>query len=99
MSEREPCGSRWTAPGAVREEDQVRLAGAGDRPVVVRADSLVGRRISNRTAGFQASADVTPLVRRRGPGTYTLTRTAAGPARASAAMGGWALVVVYEHPK
>ncbi|WP_409059448.1 DUF3344 domain-containing protein [Streptomyces sp. SYP-A7185] len=64
----------------------------------VRADTLVGHRTANGADAFQASADVTPLVRASGAGLYTVAQVnvAMGHSKAGA-WGGWTLVVAYEN--
>ncbi|MER6053147.1 hypothetical protein ABT168_37890 [Streptomyces sp. NPDC001793] len=65
----------------------------------IRAEGPIGRRTTARSDDYQAAADVTPLVRRGGAGTYTVARAASGSSRAGArARGGWVLVVAYENP-
>ncbi|MFG2500403.1 DUF3344 domain-containing protein [Streptomyces sp. NPDC048441] len=65
----------------------------------VKADTLVGHRTANGADAFQASADVTPLVRASGAGLYTVAQVnvAMGNSKAGA-WGGWTLVVAYENP-
>ncbi|MCK7625322.1 DUF3344 domain-containing protein [Streptomyces sp. RS10V-4] len=78
---------------------RVLLAGPGGRYRTVRADGVIGRRTTYRTDAYQASADVTALVRRGGPGAYTVAQVAAAEGRSRAGTwGGWALVAVYAHP-
>lgn len=64
----------------------------------VKADTLVGHRTANGADAFQASADVTPLVRASGAGLYTVAQVnvAMGHSKAGA-WGGWTLVVAYEN--
>lgn len=64
----------------------------------VRADTLVGHRTANGADAFQASADVTGLVRAAGAGLYTVAQVnvAMGNSKAGA-WGGWTLVVAYEN--
>ncbi|MFC8128410.1 DUF3344 domain-containing protein [Streptomyces sp. NPDC057302] len=64
----------------------------------VQADTLVGHRTANGADAFQASADVTRLVRESGAGMYTVAQVnvAMGHSKAGA-WGGWTLVVAYEN--
>ncbi|MEV0318842.1 DUF3344 domain-containing protein [Streptomyces sp. NPDC050658] len=64
----------------------------------VTADTMVGHRTANGADAFQASADVTPLVRSSGAGLYTVAQVnvAMGHSKAGA-WGGWTLVVAYEN--
>ncbi|GGW92017.1 hypothetical protein GCM10010341_11540 [Streptomyces noursei] len=106
-----PAGSRvryarlyWGGdlrPGGPRAATgQVLLAGPRGRYEEVRADGPIGRRSTARTDTYQASADVTALVRRGGPGTYTVARAATGHRAARAGTrGGWVLVAAYENPR
>ncbi|MGG2462904.1 hypothetical protein ACO0M4_24330 [Streptomyces sp. RGM 3693] len=87
---------RTGGPAAARDAGQVLLAGPRGRYQEVRADSPIGRRTTARTDDYQASADVTAVVRRGGPGGYAVARPAPERGRAR---GDWALVVAYENPK
>ncbi|GGZ78527.1 DUF3344 domain-containing protein [Streptomyces echinoruber] len=63
----------------------------------VLADTVVGHRTALGADAFQASADVTRLVRVSGPGMYTVAQVNAAMGRSAAgAWGGWTLVVAYE---
>ncbi|MFD9205173.1 hypothetical protein ACFVZM_02705 [Streptomyces sioyaensis] len=76
------------------------VAGPGGRYRTVRADTVAGHRGRAAADGFQASADVTGLVRRSGPGAYTVARTKGAKAPSAAGgWGGWTLVAVYENAK
>lgn len=70
--------------------------GGSYRPVI--ADTPVGHRVADGADAFQASADVTGLVRSAGSGSYTVAQVnvAMGHSRAGA-WGGWTLVVAYEN--
>ncbi|MFI1305529.1 hypothetical protein [Streptomyces sioyaensis] len=85
---------------AAGKNGRVLVAGPGGRYRTVRADTVAGHRGRAAADGFQASADVTGLVRRSGPGAYTVARTkgAKGPS-AAGGWGGWTLVAVYENAK
>jgi hypothetical protein len=63
----------------------------------VLADTVIGHRTSSGADAYQASADVTPIVRKSGPGTYTVAQLNVAMGRSAVgAWGGWTLVVVYE---
>ncbi|KUL53126.1 hypothetical protein ADL22_04435 [Streptomyces sp. NRRL F-4489] len=88
------AGGHRTGPDPAR----VLLAGPGGRYRPVRADGAIGHRTTPRADTYQASADVTALVRQGGPGPYTVARATGARAR-TASWGGWALVAVYTHPR
>ncbi|GAA2662265.1 hypothetical protein [Streptomyces lunalinharesii] len=91
---------RGGGPTAARDAGQVLLAGPRGRYEAVRAEGPLGRRSTGRTDDYQASADVTPLVRQGGAGPYAVARPAPGHRRArGAARAGWTLVVAYENPR
>ncbi|RVU27514.1 DUF3344 domain-containing protein [Streptomyces antnestii] len=63
----------------------------------VLADSLVGHRVAGGADAYQASADVTRLVRASGGGSYTVAQIDVAKGRSAAgACGGWTLVAAYE---
>ncbi|MDC7338866.1 hypothetical protein [Streptomyces lydicus] len=79
---------------------RVLIAAPGGRYRELRADTLTGHRTTSATDGYQASADVTRLVRRSGAGAYTVAQIDAATGRSRAgAWGGWTLVAVYENKK
>ncbi|GGU88808.1 hypothetical protein GCM10010211_64150 [Streptomyces albospinus] len=79
---------------------RVLLAVPGGRSKEVRADGAIGHRRTSQFDAYQASADVTGLVRQSGPGRYTVARMGAAEGRSRAgAPGGWTLVAVYENTK
>lgn len=91
---------RGGGPAAARDAGQVLLAGPRGRYEAVRAEGPLGRRSTGRTDDYQASADVTPLVRQGGAGPYAVARPAPGHRRArGTGRAGWALVVAYENPR
>ncbi|MFM9693597.1 DUF3344 domain-containing protein [Streptomyces europaeiscabiei] len=64
----------------------------------VLADSVVGHRVARGADAFQASADVTELVRSSGSGLYTVAQVNVAMGRSAAgAWGGWTLMVAYEN--
>ncbi|MGD3110353.1 hypothetical protein [Streptomyces sp. YGL11-2] len=93
-------GLRAGGPQSAGDAGRVLLAGPGGRSDEVRADSAIGHRHLSRFDGYQASADVTALVRRSGPGGYTVTRAGKATGRSRAGTpDGWTLVAVYENKK
>ncbi|GAA3138061.1 hypothetical protein GCM10010449_67930 [Streptomyces rectiviolaceus] len=81
-----------------KDNGKALIAEPGGNYQDVRADTLVGHRTANGADAFQASADVTPLVRSGGAGLYTVAQVnvAKGHSKAGA-WGGWTLVVAYEN--
>ncbi|MFJ7422868.1 DUF3344 domain-containing protein [Streptomyces uncialis] len=80
-----------------RDNGRVLVAEPGGSYKEVLADSVVGHRIAGGADAFQASADVTGLVRSGGTGLWTVAQVnvAMGHSQAGA-WGGWTLVVAYE---
>jgi hypothetical protein len=79
------------------DNGRVLIAEPGGAYKEVVADTLVGHRVARGADAFQASADVTKLVRSSGPGLYTVAQVNVASGRSAAgAWGGWTLVVVYE---
>ncbi|MWA13367.1 DUF3344 domain-containing protein [Streptomyces sp. BA2] len=80
-----------------RDNGKALIAEPGGSYRDVRADTLAGHRTADGADAFQASADVTRLVRSGGPGLYTVAQVnvAMGHSKAGA-WGGWTLVVAYE---
>ena len=66
----------------------------------LKADTVRTHRRADGADAYQASANVTSLVRRSGPGKYTVAQlnVAMGHSKAGA-WGGWTLVVAYENKK
>ncbi|HEY8981903.1 MAG TPA: DUF3344 domain-containing protein [Streptomyces sp.] len=62
------------------------------------ADTVTGHRVAGGADAFQASADVTKLVRESGSGMWTVAQVnvAMGKSKAGA-WGGWTLVVAYDN--
>lgn len=81
------------------DNGRVLIAEPGGQYKVLRADSLMGHRVSNHDDAFTASADVTELVRDSGSGSYTIAdiNIAMGHSD-TGSWGGWTLVAAYEHP-
>lgn len=83
-----------------KDNGRVLIAEPGGEYKAVLADTVVGHRVAGGADAFQASADVTKLVRESGSGLYTVAQinTAMGKS-AAGAWGGWTLVVAYEKPQ
>ncbi|MFC4506778.1 MULTISPECIES: DUF3344 domain-containing protein [Streptomyces] len=81
------------------DNGRVLIAEPGGRYKAVLADTLVGHQVAAGADAFQASADVTDLVRSSGRGLYTVAQVNVAMGRsAPGAWGGWTLVVAYENP-
>ncbi|MFG2571283.1 DUF3344 domain-containing protein [Streptomyces sp. NPDC048481] len=82
-----------------RDNGRVLIAEPGGAYKAVLADTVVGHRTAHGADAFQASADVTKLVRASGRGLYTVAQINVAMGRsATGAWGGWTLVVAYENP-
>jgi len=80
-----------------KDNGRVLIAEPGGQYKEVLADTLVGHRTAQGADAFQASADVTKLVRESGSGLYTVAQVNVAMGRSTAgAWGGWTLVVAYE---
>ncbi|MFI0241643.1 DUF3344 domain-containing protein [Streptomyces sp. NPDC016845] len=80
-----------------RDNGRVLVAEPGGRYKEVLADRAIGHRAAGGADAFQASADVTDLVRGAGPGLYTVAQMNIAKGRSDAgAWGGWTLVAAYE---
>ncbi|OEJ32370.1 DUF3344 domain-containing protein [Streptomyces subrutilus] len=79
---------------------RVLVAEPGGAYKEVLADTVMGHRTDAGSDAYQASADVTPLVRKGGAGMWTVAQLniAMGHSEAGA-WGGWTLVAAYEHPR
>ncbi|MEU6549894.1 DUF3344 domain-containing protein [Streptomyces sp. NPDC046915] len=81
------------------DNEKVLIAEPGGEYKPLRADTVVGHRAADGAEAFQASADVTQLVRDSVPGMYTVAQVNVAMGRSEAgAWGGWTLVVAYENP-
>ena len=79
------------------DNGRVLIAEPGGQYKEVLADTVVGHRVARDADAFQASADVTRLVRSSGAGAYTVAQVNVATGRSAAgAWGGWTLVVAYE---
>ncbi|MFD3501953.1 DUF3344 domain-containing protein [Streptomyces sp. NPDC058676] len=81
------------------DNGRVLIAEPGGDYQELLADTVVGHRVAEGADAFQASADVTKLVRDSSPGLYTVAQVNVASGRSAAgAWGGWTLVVAYENP-
>ncbi|MGW4202118.1 DUF3344 domain-containing protein [Streptomyces sp. NPDC004726] len=80
------------------DNGRVLIAEPGGAYKEVLADTRIAHRDTDDSDAFQASADVTPLVRESGSGLYTVAQinVAMGHSEVGA-WGGWTLVVAYEN--
>jgi hypothetical protein len=82
-----------------KDNGRVLIAEPGGQYKEVLADTLVGHRVAQGADAFQASADVTKLVRQSGSGLYTVAQVNVAMGKSTAgSWGGWTLVVAYEKP-
>lgn len=83
-----------------QDNGRVLVAEPGGAYKEVLADTVMGHRTDAGSDAYQASADVTPLVRKGGAGLWTVAQLniAMGHSEVGA-WGGWTLVVAYEHPQ
>jgi len=81
-----------------QDNGRVLIAEPGGEYKELLADTLVGHRVADGADAFQASADVTELVRDSAPGLYTVAQVNVAMGRSAAGTwGGWTLVVAYEN--
>ncbi|MGW1213717.1 DUF3344 domain-containing protein [Streptomyces sp. NPDC002499] len=81
-----------------KDNGRVLIAEPGGEYKQVLADTVVGHRAAKGADAFQASADVTKLVRESSSGLYTVAQVNVAMGRSAAgAWGGWTLVVAYEN--
>ncbi|WP_328537623.1 DUF3344 domain-containing protein [Streptomyces sp. NBC_00344] len=81
-----------------KDDGRVLIAEQGGDYKAVLADTAGAHRTADGSDAFQASADVTPLVRNSGAGIYTVAQiNVARGKSAVGAWGGWTLVVAYEN--
>ncbi|MEW2166919.1 DUF3344 domain-containing protein [Streptomyces sp. NPDC007084] len=80
-----------------KDNGRVLISEPGGRYKELLADRVIGHRVAHGAEAFQASADVTPLVRSGGAGLWTVAQINVAKGRTAAgAWGGWTLVVAYE---
>lgn len=81
------------------DNGRVLIAEPGGAYKEVLADTRVGHRTADGSDAYQASADVTPLVRRFGAGLWTVAQVNIARGHSDVgAWGGWTLVAAYEKP-
>ncbi|MFD9479288.1 MULTISPECIES: DUF3344 domain-containing protein [Streptomyces] len=82
------------------DNGRVLVAEPGGAYKEVLADTVMGHRTDAGSDAYQASADVTPLVRKGGAGLWTVAQLNIAMGHSDVgAWGGWTLVVAYEHPQ
>ncbi|MGW7243576.1 DUF3344 domain-containing protein [Streptomyces sp. NPDC054804] len=82
-----------------RDNARVLIAEPGGQYKELFADTVVGHRAEGGTDAFQASAEITDLVRSSGPGLWTVGQVNAAMGRSGpGAWAGWTLVVAYRNP-
>ncbi|GGZ18136.1 hypothetical protein GCM10010387_08210 [Streptomyces inusitatus] len=80
------------------DNGRVLIAEQGGQYQQVLADTRIAHRDADGADAFQASADITPLVRRAGSGLYTVAQINVAMGNSTVgAWGGWTLVVAYEN--
>jgi len=81
-----------------KDNGRVLIAEPGGSYKALLADTVTGHRVAGGADAFQASADVTKLVRESGSGMWTVAQVnvAMGKSKAGA-WGGWTLVVAYDN--
>lgn len=83
-----------------KDNGRVLIAEPGGAYKEVLSDTLIGHRTAGGADAYQASADITPLVRSAGSGLYTVAQVNVAMGRTAAgAWGGWTMVVAYERPE
>ncbi|MBU7599830.1 DUF3344 domain-containing protein [Streptomyces sp. P38-E01] len=83
-----------------KDNGRVLLAEQGGSYTEVFADSVIAHRTTKLTDSYQASADVTDLVRRSGSGSYTVAQLNVAMGHSAAgAWGGWTMVAAYENDR
>ncbi|MER5749852.1 DUF3344 domain-containing protein [Streptomyces sp. NPDC002088] len=81
------------------DNERVLMAEPGGDYKQLLADTVVGHHVADGAEAFQASTDVTQLVRDSAPGLYTVSQVNVASGKSAAgAWGGWTLVVAYENP-
>ncbi|MFE4970076.1 DUF3344 domain-containing protein [Streptomyces sp. NPDC056660] len=82
-----------------KDDGRVLIAEPGGQYKELLADTVVGHRAEGGMDAFQASAEITDLVRSSGSGLWTVGQVNAAIGRSgSGAWGGWTLVVAYQNP-
>ncbi|MEU9999775.1 DUF3344 domain-containing protein [Streptomyces sp. NPDC050848] len=81
-----------------KDNGRVLIAEPGGQYKAVLADSTIGHRTADGADAFQASADVTELVRSGRNGMWTVAQVNVAMGRSTVGgWGGWTLVVAYEN--
>lgn len=81
-----------------KDNGRVLIAEPGGQYKAVLADSTIGHRTADGADAFQASADVTELVRSARNGMWTVAQVNVAMGRSTVGgWGGWTLVVAYEN--
>ncbi|MEU2241636.1 DUF3344 domain-containing protein [Streptomyces sp. NPDC018338] len=81
------------------DNGRVLIAEPGGQYKALLADTLIGHRTAAGADAFQASADVTKLVRSARPGQWTVAQVNVAMGRSKVGgWGGWTLVAAYEKP-
>ncbi|MEU4271992.1 DUF3344 domain-containing protein [Streptomyces sp. NPDC026092] len=81
-----------------KDNGRVLIAEPGGQYKAVLADSTIGHRTADGADAFQASADVTELVRSAEAGMWTVAQVNVAMGRSAVGgWGGWTLVVAYEN--
>ncbi|MEW1544911.1 DUF3344 domain-containing protein [Streptomyces tsukubensis] len=82
-----------------KDNGRVLIAEPGGRYKEVLADTRTAHRDADGADAFQASADITPLVRSSGSGLWTVAQINVAMGHSDVgAWGGWTLAVAYEDP-
>ncbi|WP_328942843.1 DUF3344 domain-containing protein [Streptomyces sp. NBC_00250] len=80
-----------------KDNGRVLIAEPGGRYKALLADTLIGHRTADGADAFQASADVTELVRSSRSGQWTVAQVNVAMGRSAVGgWGGWTLVAAYE---
>ncbi|KQX58925.1 MULTISPECIES: DUF3344 domain-containing protein [unclassified Streptomyces] len=80
-----------------KDNGRVLIAEPGGRYKALLTDTLIGHRTADGADAFQASADVTDLVRSSRPGQWTVAQVNVAMGRSTVGgWGGWTLVAAYE---
>ncbi|MFE7133985.1 DUF3344 domain-containing protein [Streptomyces sp. NPDC057638] len=81
-----------------KDNGRVLIAEEGGQYKEVLADTEIGHNDADTFDSFQASADITPLVRGTGSGLYTVAQINVAMGQSDiGAWGGWTMVVAYEN--
>ncbi|WP_245171619.1 hypothetical protein [Streptomyces decoyicus] len=96
-----PCTAAQRGCAGSNGHDRTAYPGVGSDARTSRADPSTGHRTTAATDGFQASADVTELVRKSGAGARTVAQinVARGYSPRADARGGRTLVAAYRNSK